>query len=192
MDESSLEDWFVREILCHEAALTRYIRRVWPHSDDVPDICHDAYLRVFEAAIPVRPQAPRSFLFVTARHLMADRARRSRIVSMDLVEDLDALNVLIDDVSPERRLSARQQLQHLSAAFNGLPPKCREVVWLQRVECLSQREIGSRLGIEIGTVQKHALKGIRQLAAFFYGGETPLDRMQDEERSSEDESSHGN
>jgi RNA polymerase sigma factor (sigma-70 family) len=187
----SLEDWFVRDILCHEAALTRYIRRAWPQADDVPDICHEAYLRVFEAAKLTRPQAPRAFLFTIVRHLMADRARRSRVVSMDLVEDLDALNVLVDEVSPERRLTARQQLQHLSAAFNGLPPKCREVVWLQRVEGLSQREIGSRLGIEVGTVQKHALKGIRQLAAFYYG-EAPQERTQDLERSSEDESSHGN
>lgn len=187
----SLEDWFVREILCHEAALTRFIRRAWPQSDDVPDICHEAYLRVFEAAMLARPRAPRPFLFTIVRHLMADRARRSRVVSMDLVEDLDALNVLIDEVSPERRLNGRQQLQHLLAAFNGLPPKCREVVWLQRVEGLSQREIGSRLGIEVGTVQKHALKGIRQLAAFYYG-ELPLNRTQDQERDSEDQSKHGN
>lgn len=187
----SLEDWFVREILSHEAALTRYVRRAWPQPDDVSDICHEAYLRVFEAASALRPRSPRSFLFTTARHLMADRARRGRVVSMDLVEDLDALNVLVDEVSPERRLSARQQLQHLSAAFNGLPPKCREVVWLQRVEGLSQREIGSRLGIEVATVQKHALRGIRQLATFFYG-EAPLPSTQEPERSSEEESSHGN
>jgi len=186
-----LEAWFVREILSQEAALTRYIKRIWPRPEDVPDICHDAYLRVFEAARVARPRAPRSFLFTTARHLMVDRARRSRIVSMELIEDLDALNVLVDEVSPERRLSARQQLQHLSAAFNGLPTKCREVVWLQRVEGLSQQEIGSRLGIAVGTVQKHALKGIRQLADFFHGGGAASKTTAEERSSEDDESSHG-
>ncbi len=186
----SHEDWFVREILCHEAVLTRFIRRVWPNSNDVRDLCHDTYLRVFEAAAKARPQSPKFFLFATARHLMADRARRSRIVSIDLVEDLDALNVLVEEVSPERRLSARQQLLHLSTAFNGLPDKCREVVWLQRVEGLSQQEIGARLGIAVGTVQKHALKGIRLLAEMFYGGAGP-GGMHAGEWSSESESNHG-
>src|SRR5262245_29432256 len=125
----SLEDWFVRDVLCHEAALLRFFRRTWPNlADDVQDLCHETYLRVFEAAAAARPHSARSFLFATARHLMVDRVRRSRIVSMDLIEDLDALNLLVDEVSPERRLTARQQLQQLSVAFNGLPAKCREVV----------------------------------------------------------------
>lgn len=189
MDES-VDTWFVREILCHEAALSRYIRRAWPRSADVQDICHDAYLRVYEAASKAYPQNAKSFLFATARHLMSDRARRNRIISIELIEDLDALNVLVDEVSPERRVNGRQQLLHLSAAFNSLPTKCREVVWLQRVEGLSQREIGARLGIALGTVQKHALKGIRLLAGFFYGGDRP-DGMKRQEESSESESIHG-
>jgi len=166
-----VSEWFVREILCHEAALHRYVLRAWPNASDVSDICHDVYVRVFEAASSVLPHSPRSFLFTTARHLMIDRARRSRIVSIELIEDLDALNVLVDTASPERCLTARQQLQHLSAALNRLPTQCREVVWLQRVEGLSQQEIGSRLGIAVATVQKHALKGIRRMAELFYGEE---------------------
>lgn len=189
MDES-VDTWFVREILCHEAALTHYVRRAWPRAADVQDICHDAYLRVYEAASRGYPQNAKSFLFTTARNLMSDRARRNRIVSIELIEDLDALNVLVDEVSPERRLNARQQLLHLSAAFNGLPTQCREVVWLQRVEGLSQQEIGTRLGIAVGTVQKHALKGIRLLAGLFYG-DGIQEGVKSEERSSESESNHG-
>jgi RNA polymerase sigma-70 factor (ECF subfamily) len=186
-----VNDWFVREILCHEAALRRYVLRAWPNANDVPDICHDVYVRVYESATATLPQSPRAFLFTTARHLMIDRARRSRIVSIELIEDLDALNVLVDPLSPERRLTARQQLQHLSAAMNGLPRQCREVVWLQRVEGLSQQEIGSRLDIAVATVQKHALKGIRRLAELFYGGQAARDDEGDRDRNVANESAHG-
>jgi RNA polymerase sigma-70 factor (ECF subfamily) len=188
MDDTP-SDWFVREILPHEAALIRYLRRVWPNPADVPDIQHDAYIRVYEAAIKDRPRSPKSFLFATARHLMADRARRNRIVSIDLLEDLDSLNVLVDDVSPERRTSARQQLTRLTAAFNRIPEKCREVVWMQRVEGLAHKEIAARLGIAKGTVEKQAFIGIRLLAEYFYGdgGE----ESEDGDRSSENEANHG-
>jgi DNA-directed RNA polymerase specialized sigma24 family protein len=37
---------------------------------------------VYEAARHARPHAPKAFLFATARHLMADRIRRERIVSI--------------------------------------------------------------------------------------------------------------
>jgi RNA polymerase sigma factor (sigma-70 family) len=188
MDDTP-SDWFVREILPHEAALTRYLTRVWPNPVDVPDIQHDAYIRVYEAALKDRPRSPKSFLFATARHLMADRARRHRIVPIDLLEDLDSLNVLIDEVSPERRTSAHQQLMRITAAFNRMPAKCREVVWMQRVEGLAQKEIAARLGIAKGTVEKHAFVGIRLLAAYFYG-DTQAGAA-DRDPSSEKEARHG-
>jgi len=144
MDDTP-SDWFVREILPHEAALSRYLRRLWPNSADVADIRHDTYIRVYEAAMKDRPRSPKSFLFATARHLMTDRARRNRIVSIDLLEDLGALNVMVDEVSPERRISARQQLMRMTAAFNRIPAKCREVVWLQLDQSTAHRIVFLRL-----------------------------------------------
>jgi RNA polymerase sigma-70 factor (ECF subfamily) len=188
--DGALYDWFVREILCHEAALTRYLGRARSNPADVQDLRHDIYVRVFEAAGKARPHSAKAFLFATARHLVTDLTRRSRIVSIDLMEDLDVLNVLVDETTPERRAGARQQLQRLSAAMNRLPDRCREVVWLQRVEGLPQKEIARRLGIAIGTVEKHILKGIRLLAGFYREDETPSGGVTGE-RSSEDETHHG-
>src|SRR3546814_8946980 len=94
-----------------------------------------------------RPTSPRAFLFTTTRHLVTDRLRRGRVVSIEPVGDPAALNVLFDEVSPERRLDAHQILHRLGAAFDRLPPRCREVVWLRRVEELPQKEVAARLGI---------------------------------------------
>ena len=186
----SLDDWFTREILAHEGSLTRYLVRVWPNASDVADIRHDTYVKVLEAASQARPHAPKSFLFSIARHLMADRARRTRIVAIDLMEDLDPLNVLVDELSPEHRASVRQQLMSVSAAFNQLPPKCREVVWLKRVQNLSHKEIAARLGITIGTVEKHIVKGIRLLTDMIQAGEIEQERAEGK-RSSDHGTRHG-
>jgi RNA polymerase sigma factor (sigma-70 family) len=182
-------DWFVREILPHEAALTRYIARAWPNASDVQDIRHDAYIRVYEAAVKSPPTSPKSFLFATTRHVMADRARRNRIVSIDLLEDIESLEIMVDDISPERRTSGRQQLQRLSNAFNRIPTRCREVVWLQRVEGLAHKEIAARLGMALATVEKHAMSGIRLLAAHFHGEVPAANASRD--GSSGNEAHHG-
>ena len=163
MDES-LDVWFKREILAHEDALVRYLHRVWPDHHEVVDLRQEIYVRIYEAAGKARPHSPRYFLFTTARHLLTDRLRRQRIVAIDSVGDVDALNVLIEEISPEHRTSAHQELRRLADAINDLPPKCREVVWLRRVDEISQREVAARLGITEKTVEKHVMKGIKLLA----------------------------
>jgi RNA polymerase sigma factor (sigma-70 family) len=167
--DDSLDNWFIREILAHESALTRYLSRTWYRRDEIHDLRQDIYVRVYEAAAKARPSMPKSFMFTIARHLMTDRLRRARVVSIDAVGDMDALNVLIDEVSPERRLSARQELKHLTDAFDRLPDRCREVLWLRRVEELPQKEVALRMGIGEKTVEKQVAKGMRLIADYFYG-----------------------
>jgi RNA polymerase sigma factor (sigma-70 family) len=160
----TVDDWFVREVLPHEASLLRYLARVWPDQSEIQDIRHDAYVRILGGAQRLRPSAPKSLLFTIARNLMIDRARRSRIVPIDLLGDLDSLNILVDEITPERRTTIRQQLIHVTAAINRLPVRCREVLWLRRVESLSQKEIATRLRVAEGTVEKQLAKAARLLA----------------------------
>jgi RNA polymerase sigma factor (sigma-70 family) len=171
MMEEDLDRWFIREIVAHEAALMRYLARCWSDRTEIRDIRQECYIRVYESAAKSKPLSPKSFLFQTARHLMVDHLRRRRVVSIESVEDLDALNVPADELSPERRLSGLQDLRHLSYAFDQLPEKCREVVWLRKVQGLSQREVGAKLHIAETTVEKHMARGIRLLARFLFNGE---------------------
>jgi RNA polymerase sigma factor (sigma-70 family) len=159
-----LDLWFKREILVYEAALMRFLLRAWSHRDEVDDLRQETYVRVYEAAAHSRPHAPKSFLFATARHLMTDRIRRRRVVAIDAVGDLDALNVMVDELTPEDRASAYEELRHLAEAIDVLPPRCREVVWLRRVEDMSQREVAVRLGMTQKNVEKHVMRGMKLLA----------------------------
>lgn len=168
---ATLDAWFAQEILVHEQALAYYLRRCWPHRDELHDLRQEVYVRVYESAGKALPTAPKSFLFTTARNLMADRLRRTRVVSIESVGDFEPLNVLIDEVTPERWSSGRQTLKRMADAFDRLPDRCREVVWLRRVEELSQKEVAMRLGITEKTVEKQVAKGMRLIAEYFYGGD---------------------
>jgi RNA polymerase sigma factor (sigma-70 family) len=167
--DEALNHWFAREILTYEAALERYLTRNSRNRDDVSDLRQEVYVRVYEAAKRDRPAAPKAFLFSTARHLLIDRARRGRVVSIEAAGDLHDLNVLVDEMSPERRLDGRQELKQLSNAFGLLPSKCREVVWLRKVDEMSQNEVAQRLGISVRTVECQVQKGMRILARALFG-----------------------
>lgn len=153
----------------------RYLARVWPNRAEVLDLRQDVYVRVYESASLTRPTLPRAFLFATARNLMMDRLRRARIVSIDFTEDMDALNVLVDEISPERRLNARQELRRLAQSFDELSDRCRDVMWLRRVEGLSQRETATRLGMREGAVESQLARGMRALARDFFGSLPEVD-----------------
>jgi len=167
--DDSLNSWFAREILVHEGALMRYLLRRWFAREEIHDLRQEIYVRVYEAAAKARPAMPKSFMFTTARHLMTDRLRRGRVVSIEAVGDIDALNVMVDEITPDRRLDAHQELKRLADAFDRLPDRCREVVWLRRVEELSQKEVAARMGISEKTVEKQIAKGARLIADYFYG-----------------------
>jgi RNA polymerase sigma factor (sigma-70 family) len=162
--DEALNEWFAREVLPHEKALVRYLLRVWRNRDDVDDLRQEIYVRVYEAAKKVRPTAAKAFLFTTARHLITDRVRRGHVVSIEAVSDSDTLNVFIDEITPERCLNARQELKLLARAFRRLSPRCREVIWLRRVDELSQKEVARHLGISERTVETYLVRGIQLVA----------------------------
>jgi RNA polymerase sigma factor (sigma-70 family) len=163
-----LNEWFVREVLPHERSLARYLGRVWRNRSEVDDLIQEVYVRVYEAAGKARPTAVKSFLFTTARNLVADRIRRGRVVSIEAVGDSEVLNVSMDELTPERRLDARQELKLLARAFARLSPRCREVVWLRRVDELTQKEVALRLGISDRTVETYLMRGMQVVADVLY------------------------
>ena len=167
---SPLDAWFIHEILVHEAALVSYLARSWPRREEIHDLRQETYARVYQAAGKAFPLQPKSFLFATARNLMADHVRRSRVVSIEPMGDFEHSHVLMDELSPERWCGGRQLLMRLAAAFDLLPDRCREVFWLRRVEELSQKEVAMRLGISEKTVEKHVAKGMRLMATYLHGG----------------------
>jgi RNA polymerase sigma factor (sigma-70 family) len=168
---TELDEWFSTEILPLEGMLVRYLNRVWSNSWEVLDLRQEIYVRIYESAQVRRPESPRAFLFATARNLMTDRIRRARVVSVESGHDYEGIDALVDEISPERRISAREELQILARAFDALSHKCRDIIWLRRVEGLSQRETAERLGIHEGAVESQMARGMRTLATAIFGGD---------------------
>ncbi|MBL8270214.1 MAG: sigma-70 family RNA polymerase sigma factor [Steroidobacter sp.] len=155
----------------------RYLARVWPKREELTDLRQETYVRVFEAATKARPSSAKAFLFKTAHHLMVDKLRRERVVSIEAVGDSEVLHASVDELSTERRVIARDEIKRLARGFDLLPPKCREVVWLRRVQELPQKEVAQRLGVDEKTVERHVSKGSRLLTNYMLGGDPGATRV---------------
>ena len=162
----AVERWFVDEVLPLEPALTRLLRRCWRRADDIPDLRQEIYIRVFEsAARDGIPEHTRAWLFRCARNLLINKVRHAQVVPFELIADVDELaEPPSEHRTPERLAAADREIELLGAAFEALPPRCRQVMTLRMVEGLSQKEIAARLGIVEGTVERQVTLGIRALA----------------------------
>ena len=172
--ESDVEQWFAREILPLEPMLERYLRRSWRDQSEVQDIRQDVYVRVFEAALRERPFNPKHFLFQVARNLMVDRLRRKNVVFFDSFADFETMDAGDDLPDLERSTAARQEVSMLLSALKELPPRCREVVTLRKIEGFSQRDVARKMGITEDTVERQVSKGVRLLAKSLHGSRTLL------------------
>ena len=59
---------------------------------------------------------------------------------------------------------AARELELLQCSLDAMPPRCRQIVVMCKVEGLSQRQIASRLGLTAETVEKEVAEAIRFLA----------------------------
>jgi RNA polymerase sigma factor (sigma-70 family) len=166
-----LDDWFVQQVLPLEPALMRLLRRHWRLPDELSDLRQDIYVRVYEtAARDGLPAQTPAYVFACARNLLIDHARRAQVVPIDTVAELEALAEMpSDDFTPERVAGTRGELQLLQAALDDLPPRCREVVAMRKIEGWSQKEIAAQLGIAEGTVEKQVTLGVRAIADALMG-----------------------
>lgn len=56
----------------------------------------------------------RGYLFPMVHHLLAEYARRSQSVLIELLGEIDSLNILSEEPGPDRRAGAREGPSHAS------------------------------------------------------------------------------
>lgn len=161
---AEVKAWFVREVLPLESVLIQYLGRSSRSRSDIEDLRQEVYMRVCAAAYTEIPKQTRPLVFTVARNLLIDRVRHEQIVSIEAVENLDALNVAIDEPAPERTVIAREELRRLQSALDGLPERIRTAVVMQKIDGCSVQEIADRLNTSERTVKRTLSEGVRALA----------------------------
>jgi len=154
------QDWFLKQIFRHGAALQRYLRRFTSGAEDVEDLVQETYVRIFALADREGIASPRALLFRVAHNLAVERARRRIGRGTDSVADFELLGVSTGDASPEEQIDARRRFESFCAAVDLLPPLCRRVFVLRKVYKLSHAEIAEILNVSHSTIEKHVAKGL--------------------------------
>jgi RNA polymerase sigma factor (sigma-70 family) len=157
-DERAL--WLSRYVLQHEPALRAWLGHRRMSGLEVDDIVQETYARLITVQSVAEIVNVKNYMFQTAHSVMMSHMRRSKVVSIQAVSDLDELGIAAHEFTPEEQVADRDELRRLAQAISALPGKIRDVFVMRRVTGLSQRDVAKQLGLSESTVEKHMSRGI--------------------------------
>lgn len=137
------------------------------------DVLHDALIRFALTKNPARIEQPQAYMRTIVRNTLLDSLREtSRFVPMVVETETEdgAVKTRIAHQfetelvpSAEHVADLQQRLRAMQKVIDCLPPKCREVFWLFRVEGYSHQEIASKLSISRNMVERHVIRALIDL-----------------------------
>ncbi len=144
---------------CHNS-LIRFLQRKLPTPEDASDVAQEAYIRLMNYEGSKEVVSPSSLLFRIAINVANDLGRAGKVRRVADHCDIDGLDFDSGVASPEREVSATQELDILCEAIEQLPPKCQKVFLLSRVHNMTYPQIAEHCGISVKMVEKHISRAL--------------------------------
>ncbi|HZR35496.1 MAG TPA: RNA polymerase sigma factor [Nevskia sp.] len=123
------------------------------------DLTQDLYFKLPRVAeqFPTRDDAQR-YLVRMALNAALDHQRvegRRAELLQGMAEQADSVTA-----SPEHELVSRGEVEQLEHALKELPAKCRDVLYMSRVQGMTHAEIAAELGVSKSLVDKYAVRAL--------------------------------
>jgi RNA polymerase sigma-70 factor (ECF subfamily) len=132
-------------------------------TQEAEDVAQKTYLKLLQHPNPDAIHNPHAYLFKTAANLALDHLRRRtgwlrrHISDCTGAESSSAL-----EAGPDATVDSVRQLQRFREALASLPPICRTVFLLNRIDGLTHKEIAQRVGISKKSVERYIIKALER------------------------------
>jgi RNA polymerase sigma factor (sigma-70 family) len=143
----------------HARRLERMVARMLGSTGDAADLAQDAFLRAYAAELGDRTQLSSALLTVTARRLALNEIRNRTRRATDSVGEIEAFGVPAID-NPAVEAERAELRRSLDSAVAMMPPRCRQVFVMRKLDGMTHQEIAAALGISPKTVERHLTKAI--------------------------------
>lgn len=169
-DLSDRSRWLATNVLPHEALIRSKLKGLRVYNLDIEDVIQETYTRMLSVPSLETIRHPKQYAIRTAKAIIIDHVRHSRVVSIASAGRGDGFDVPEREPNAEERLEFQEEVAAVEEALAALPGKCRMTLLLRRVEGLSQKEVARRLGISEKMVERHMTDSIKHLIRLFGRG----------------------
>jgi RNA polymerase sigma-70 factor (ECF subfamily) len=155
-----VDQWFLAHVLPHEPSYLALAQRLTRDMDTAHDLVQEGYVKMLAADNWRSIANPRAYVRRIIHNLGIEQIRRARIVTLQQIANLNTLDHLDQAPDSFSVAAGRDELKHVTAALDRLPPACRQALIMRKFEDLSPREIATRLGLSLSTVEKRIARGL--------------------------------
>jgi RNA polymerase sigma-70 factor (ECF subfamily) len=138
--------------------LRRFVRARVGNRQDAEDVIQEAYLRVLRYSAEHEVEDQERLLFSAAKNLAVDNRRRQKARARSVAECAVFAERSDEWPAADDLVDAWQRLRRVEAAIALLPPRCREVFLMHRIDGMSYTEIARHLGISVSAVEKNVAR----------------------------------
>lgn len=144
----------------HNEALIRLLRTRLRSAQEAREVAQEAYVRLLGLHDPSAVSFLERLLFKTAINLATDRLRQQAVHGR--------LNPLVffeaeeerTSPPPDRHYLAQQEVALLRNALKELPPLCRKVFLMHKLQGLSVEDIAARLNLNVRTTYRYVARAL--------------------------------
>ena len=140
--------------------LCSYSNKYLLNHEEAQDVVQDVFLKLWEDRDEIdAKESLKAYLFKITANSSINKLRR-RKVKTKYDEILKFVYVDNSESSPYTSFLERELSEYISLALNKIPPQCRRVFDLSRIEGLKYSEIAEYLEISVKTVESHMSKAL--------------------------------
>lgn len=128
------------------------------------EVVSDVFLEVWNNRSTLDTiQNVRSWLFVMVRNKAISYLRKAESDSMVSFDEIEDYYVSFAQ-SPDEAIISKEEIDEINEAISTLPPKCKEVFMLAKIEKIPYKEISDMLNISVKTINIHVAKAVGLIA----------------------------
>lgn len=141
-----------------------YAERIVVDKEEAKDMVNDVFLKLMENENNTHiTKSLQAYLYKSVYNTCLNCLKNKQITNK-YFQDMDTSTLDIQcSKNPLSLLISEETLTHIENAIESLPPKCKKVFLLAKMDGLSYREIAEQLKISVNSVNKQITKALNIL-----------------------------
>jgi RNA polymerase sigma-70 factor, ECF subfamily len=131
--------------------------------EEAREIVQESFLKIWEGREDIDPEdSLKSYLFKIVQNLSLNRLRKKKVESK-YIEIYKLVYIDHSEFSSYESLLGLELEENINAAINKIPPKCKRIFELSRMEGMKYKDIAEVLHISVKTVEAQMSKALNLL-----------------------------
>lgn len=161
MDEHSFRHF----VELYSNDLLYYAQYMVHNKEEAEEIVSDVFVAVWQNRNKISEieNGKAWLLAITHNRAVSYLRRKSHSVSSITWDEMGESAIPANLQTPDERLISQEEMKRINRVIGSLPPQCRQVFVLAKIEKLLYKDIAELLGISVNTVKNHIYNALERI-----------------------------